>query len=297
MLDTFAAGRRQCRGLGHPAFLRIEVFMNPRYVLPYAPMSAFVAVILAVAAPVYAKIGANGIIFAAASLKEPLDRAVALLVDRRRCIAPGGTIRVSYASSGILARQIAFGAPADLFIGADPRWLDYLARRGRVLESPGARRALFGNRLVVIAHGSGGLAERLAPGSATARLLGRSRLAIGDPGHVPAGRYARAALQSLGLWRPAQRNMVFAVNVRVVSAYVARREAALGIVYETDARAEPRVRIVARIPESAHPPIRYDAAVVKGGDARCARQWLEALRRPAYRKIFSDAGYGVPKRP
>ncbi|MCY4393728.1 MAG: molybdate ABC transporter substrate-binding protein [Rhodospirillaceae bacterium] len=257
--------------------------------------TALIAALLLLAAPAHAKIGGNGVIFAAASLKEPLDRAVERLVTQRRCIAPGGTIRVSYASSGILARQIEFGAPADLFISADPRWLDYLERRGRVLALPAARRALFSNRLVAIAHGSGGNVERLAPDSATARLLGRSRLAIGDPGHVPAGRYAMAALKSLGLWRQARRNIVLAANVRIASAYVARREAALAIVYESDAIAEPLVRIVARIPETAHPPIRYDAAIVRGGDAACARRWLEALHSPAFRKFFTDAGYGIPK--
>lgn len=257
-------------------------------------LSAPVMAVLLVAGPAQAKIGENGVVFAAASLKEPLDRAVAQLVAQRRCIAPGGTIRVSYASSGILARQIRFGAPADLFISADPRWLNYLEQIGRI--DPAARRTLFSNRLVAIAPGGArGQAERLASGTATARRLGGERLAIGDPGHVPAGRYARAALQSLGLWRRAQRNIVLAANVRVVSAYVARREAALGIVYETDAIAEPLVRVVARIPESAHPPIRYEAAVVKGGDADCARRWLDALRSPAYRKIFADAGYGTPK--
>ena len=255
-----------------------------------------VAVCLAVA-PAQAKIGDNGVVFAAASLKGPLDRAVALLVKQRRCVAPGGTIRVSYASSGLLARQIRFGAPADLFISADPRWLDYLERSGRIDPAPAWRRTLFGNRLVAIAPGSAGRkVERLAPGTATARRLGRDRLAIGDPGHVPAGRYARAALRSLGLWRQAQRNIVLAANVRVVSAYVARREAAFGIVYKTDAIAEPLVRVVANIPESAHPPIRYDGAVVKGGNADCARRWLDALHGPAYRKIFADAGYGAPQR-
>ena len=248
---------------------------------------------LLLATPAQAKIGANGVIFAAASLKEPLDRAIAMLVAQRRCVAPGGAIRVSYASSGILARQIRFGAPADLYIGADPRWLDYLERNGRI--DPATRRTLFGNRLVAIAHGAGGPAERLGRGTATARRLGRDRLAIGDPGHVPAGRYAKAALQALGLWRQAQRNIVLAANVRIASAYVVRREAALGIVYETDAIAEPRVRIAARIPASAHPPIRYEAAIVEGGDAMCARRWLDALRSRAYRKIFADAGYGIPK--
>ncbi len=270
------------------------------------PLSAILAAVLAGAAPAagapaLAGMGGNGIVFAAASLKGPLDRAVDLLGERDRCVGPGRRIRISYASSGILARQIRFGAPADLFIGADPRWIDYLERHGRIDRQPGGRRTLFANRLVVIAPaappGPASSAAALAPGSAAARLLGRARLAIGDPGHVPAGRYARAALRALGLWRQAQGRLILAANVRFAAAYVARREAALGIVYETDARAEPAVRIVARIPPGAHPPIRYDAAIVRGGNAVCARRWLAALDSPAGRKPFAAAGYGpVPRR-
>ena len=260
------------------------------------PLFALFAVALTLAEPVQARIAGNGLIFAAASLKGPMDRAVALLVKQRRCTPPGATIRVSYASSGILARQIRFGAPADLFISADPRWVDYLEQRGKIGELRAARRVLFTNRMVVIAHdGRSGIAP-LAQGSAAARRLGQERLAIGDPGHVPAGRYAKAALQSLGLWPQVQGNLIFAANVRFAAAYVARREAALAIVYETDAVAEPRVRVIARIPESAHPPIRYHGVVVKGGAAGCAQRWLDALDSPAYRKLFSDAGYGIPER-
>ncbi len=255
---------------------------------------ALFAISLGYVAPAHAMTAGNGLIFAAASLKGPLDRAVALLEEREPCIRPGGKIRVSYASSGILARQIGFGAPADLFIGADPRWVDYLARRGRIVDRPAARRVLFTNRLVLIGHDSGNGGASLEPGSAAASRLGRERLAIGDPGHVPAGRYTKAALQSLGLWRQAQRNMILAANVRFATAYVARREVALGIVYETDAVAEPRVRTIARIPESAHPPIRYQAAIVKGGAAGCAQHWLDALEEPTYRKLFIDAGYRLP---
>lgn len=257
------------------------------------PLALF-AMCLGYGGPAQAMTAGNGLIFAAASLKGPLDRAVALMGDRERCLRPGGKIRVSYASSGILARQIGFGAPADLFISADPRWVDYLARRGRIADRPAARRVLFANRLVLIGHRSQDGVAALEPGSPAALRLGRERLAIGDPGHVPAGRYTKAALRSLGLWQQAQRNAILAANVRFVAAYVARREVALGIVYETDAVAEPRVRVVARIPESAHPPIRYHAAIVAGGAAGCARHWLDALETPAYRKLFTDAGYRLP---
>ena len=255
---------------------------------------AIFAISLGNIVPVQAMTAGNGLIFAAASLKGPLDRAVALIGEQERCLRPGAKIRVSYASSGILARQIGFGAPADLFISADTRWVDYLARRGRIVDLPAARRVLFANRLVLIGHRSQDGVAALEPGSAAALRLRRERLAIGDPAHVPAGRYTKAALRSLGLWQQAQRNMILAANVRFATAYVARREVPLGIVYETDAVAEPRVGVIARIPESAHPPIRYHAAIVAGGAAGCARHWLDALEKPTYRKLFTDAGYRLP---
>jgi len=250
--------------------------------------------LLCAAAPAHALIGKNGVVFAAASLKGPLDKAIALLVRERRCLNPGATIRVSYASSGILARQIQQGAPADLFISADQRWIDYLVNRGRLLKADGESHILLTNRLVLVGRGSGGEAPVLRTGSETAQRLSAGRFAMGDPSHVPAGQYARAALQAMGLWSTVRRNAILAANVRIALAYVARGEAPLGIVYETDAVAEPRVRAIARFPANSHPPIRYIAAAVKGAGARCATEWLKHLMAPAARKIFQAAGYGIP---
>lgn len=241
-----------------------------------------------------ALVNGNGVIFAAASLKGPMDRAIALMVKDRRCVAAGKTIRVSYASSGILARQIRFGAPADLFITADPVWLEDLRKRRMIEELPAGRRILFTNRLVLIGVQKPATVPTLSAESALAGRLGRMRLAIGDPGHVPAGRYAKAALEAMGLWATARRKMVLAANARVALAYVARREAPLGIVYRTDALAEPKVHIMADIPARTHPPVRYVAALVAGGDRRCARRWADAFHSGPIRKIFAAAGYGLP---
>ena len=236
----------------------------------------------------------NGVIFAAASLKGPMDKAVALLIRQRKCVAPGKTIRVSYASSGILARQIRFGAPADLFVTADPKWLDDIRQRRLIEQLPADRRILFTNRLVLIGARKPVSVVALSAKSDLARQFGRVRLAIGDPGHVPAGRYAKTALETMGLWAKARRKIVLAANVRVALAYVARREAPLGIVYRTDAMAGANVHVLAVIPASTHPPVRYVAAVLSAGSRKCAGIWLDALRSAPIRKIFTDAGYGLP---
>lgn len=265
-----------------------------------AVLSICLALPAAITVPALALVNGNGLIFAAASLKGPLDQAVQRLIRQDRCVADGRTIRVSYASSGILARQIRFGAPADLFITADARWLDDLQKRGKLAAA--ARRVLYTNRLVMIAPGDKGAAPTSIPelksGTAAASGLGRQRLAIGDPAHVPAGRFAKEALKSLGLWDQARRRIVFAANVRVALAYVARGAAPLGLVYATDAKAEKQVRIVAQVPAAAHAPIRYIGAAIRTGNgdggSDCGKQWLRALQQPAYRKLFVDAGYGVP---
>lgn len=259
-------------------------------------MKSFVILLVVglASAPAHALVNGNGVIFAAASLKGPMDRAIALMIREQRCVAAGKTIRVSYASSGILARQIRFGAPADLFVTADPVWLDDLRKRKMIEDLPAGRRILFTNRLVLIGARKPVSVTNLSAKSTLADRFGRARLAIGDPGHVPAGRYAKAALEAMGLWAKARRKLVLAANVRVALAYVARREAPLGIVYRTDALADPTVHIVADIPARTHPPIRYTAAVVTGGNGRCARRWADAFHSASIQKIFAAAGYGLP---
>jgi molybdate transport system substrate-binding protein len=224
-------------------------------------------------------------VFAAASLAETLNR---LAADYQK--QSGNTVAVSLAASSVLAKQIEASAGADVFISADAEWMDYLDRKG--LLAPGTRRDLLGNRLVLIGPATGPVI-RLVPGLDLKKTLKGGRLAIADPATVPAGKYGKEALTKLKAWDGIP--IAPAENVRVALAYVARGEAPLGIVYETDARAEPRVKVVAVFPENLHTPIRYPAALIR--DARAdARGFLAFLSSPGARTVFAQAGFTVPGR-
>ena len=224
-------------------------------------------------------------VFAAASLKNALDRIAADFQT-----ATGKRLAVSYGASSALARQIEQGAPADVFLSADLDWMDYLENR-RLLRA-GTRRSLLGNRIVLVAPAASGRDLELKPG-ALAAALGDGRLATAVVASVPAGRYGKAALEHLGLWGEVAGRLAEAENVRAALLFVARGEAPLGIVYETDARAEPDVRIVARFPETSHPPIVYPAALVGTSKSPEAVPFLEALRSPASAAIFAREGFSV----
>jgi molybdate transport system substrate-binding protein len=220
------------------------------------------------------------LVFAAASLRNALDEANAH--------APAKAL-VSYAASSALARQIESGAPAQLFISADAEWMDYLERRA--LIQAGTRRNLLGNRLVLVAPVRNPMQATIKAGFPLPLLLGPSgRLAVGDPGHVPAGRYAKAALETLGVWKAVAGRLAPAENVRAALALVARGEAPLGVVYATDAAAEPGVRIVDVFPEGSHPPIVYPAALTAIAQAHAAG-YLAFLRSNAARAIFEKHGF------
>jgi molybdate transport system substrate-binding protein len=232
--------------------------------------------------------GANAqdtlLVFAAASLKESLDAVNAAWAQQG-----GAKTATSYAASSALARQIEGGAPAQVFISADLEWMDYLEKHA--LLQPGTRRNLVGNRLALIAPAQSKAQAILAPGVQLATLLGPSgRLAVGDPQHVPVGKYARAALDKLGAWDPVSRRLAATENVRAALALVSRNEAPLGIVYETDARAEPKVRIVAMFGEGLHPPVIYPAAATRGAKAG-ARTYLEFLASPQAKALFRQYGF------
>jgi molybdate transport system substrate-binding protein len=193
------------------------------------------------------------LVFAASSLTDVLGELSAEF-ERKS----GVTVKLSFAASSALARQIEGGAAADVFVSADQEWMNYLdARR---LMTPGSRRDLVGNGLVLIAPADSRIRLDIAPHFALAASLGEGRLATGDPDTVPAGRYAKSALLALGVWDGVKAKIARAENVRTALMYVARGEAPLGIVYTTDARAEPKVRIVGTFPRSTHPPITYPAA-------------------------------------
>ncbi|MFZ4534130.1 MAG: molybdate ABC transporter substrate-binding protein, partial [Alsobacter sp.] len=182
-------------------------------------------------------------VFAAASLKTALDEVAPVFTA-----TTGIPVRFSYAASSALARQIENGAPADVFASADLEWMDYLQQRR--LVKPESRLNLLGNRLVVIAPADTALRDLPLTAAAISGALGPTgRLATGEVASVPAGRYAKAALQSLGLWTLAEPRLAQSENVRAALSFVARGEAPLGIVYTTDASSEPKVKVVARFPD------------------------------------------------
>ena len=224
------------------------------------------------------------LVFAAASLRESLDAVNAEWVRQ------GGARAVpSYAASSALAKQVENGAPAQVFISADLEWMDYLEKKGLIQSA--TRRNLLGNTLVLIAPVSSKAQAAIAPGFPLAKLLGPSgRLALGDPQHVPAGKYARAALEKLGVWASVANRIAAAESVRAALAFVARQEAPLGIVYETDARAEPRVRIVAVFGEGLHRPVLYPGAIVNGAQPESAA-YLAFLSSPQAKALFQRYGF------
>jgi molybdate transport system substrate-binding protein len=232
------------------------------------------------------------LVFAAASLQESLTAAA-------DAWARQGHPRpvLSFAASSALARQIEAGAPADLFLSADEAWMDALAAKG--LLRGATRVSLLGNRLVLIAPRSSPMrssATRLviAPGFPLGQALGRDgRLAVADPAAVPAGKYAKAALTSLGVWPSVAARLAPAENVRAALAFVERGEAPLGIVYETDARASGKVRVVGRFPPGSHPPIAYPLATLRASRHPDAEAFRRFLASPAGRAIFRRYGFLV----
>jgi molybdate transport system substrate-binding protein len=229
-------------------------------------------------------------LFAAASLKNALD-------DINAAFAKATNINVtaSYAASSALARQIESGAPADVFASADLDWMDYLAQRNVIKAD--TRSNLLGNRLVLISPNHSRLGNvTIGPGFDLAGLAGQGRIATGDVRAVPVGKYAKAALEKLGSWAAAENKFAMAENVRAALLLVARGEAALGIVYETDAKVEPNVKIVGRFPADSHPPITYPVALTANAKPEAAR-YLTYLRSQAAKEIFEKYGFTFLIRP
>jgi molybdate transport system substrate-binding protein len=190
-----------------------------------------------------------------------------------------------------LAKQIENGAPADIFISADRDWMDYLEKRRLIRAS--TRENLLGNRLVLIAPADTSTTVEIAPRMDLAGLLSGGRLAMADPDSVPAGKYGKAALEKIGVWNSVKTAVAPAENVRAALGFVSRREAPLGIVYATDAAADPRVKVVAVFPEDTHPPIVYPAALTADSKNAGAARLLEFLGSPAARPIFEKLGFTV----
>ncbi len=224
-------------------------------------------------------------VFAAASLKTALD-AVADGFEA----GAGAEVTLSYAGSSALARQIVRGAPADIFLSASPDWMDRVAAEG--LLEPGSRRDLLGNRLVLIAPAPGPRPVSLDTETDLTALLGGGRLAMALVEAVPAGIYGRQALTHFRLWDAVAGQVAQTDNVRAALALVARGEASLGIVYATDARAEPRVAVLAAFPEESHGPILYPVArLARSGPEAAA--FLAHLTSPEAAAIFTAHGFIV----
>jgi molybdate transport system substrate-binding protein len=197
-------------------------------------------------------------------------------------------VRFSFAASSALARQIENGAPADIFFSADLEWMDYLQSRNLIQRD--TRRDVLGNRLVLIAPSDSPVKLKIEPHFALAAALGKGRLATGDPDSVPVGRYAREALTTLGVWSGVEDHLVRADSVRSALAFVDRGEAQLGIVYETDALIDKRVRVVDVFPASSHLPIKYPAALTTGAKGDAAK-FLAYIRGPAGELAFKSYGF------
>ncbi len=223
-------------------------------------------------------------IFAAASTGSAIEA-----VAREYQTEGGPAVRVVIAASSTLARQIDHGAPADLYLSANEAWTDWLAARGAI--APDSRIDLLGNSLVLIAPAAQPFEISVAPGFALDQALGGGRLAMADPSHVPAGIYAKAALEALGVWAKIAPSIAYSGDVRAALALVERGEAEAGIVYASDAAANTHVRIVAEFPPGLHPAIVYPLAVLRGREREEVLAFHRYLQGPQARAIFRAQGF------
>jgi len=228
------------------------------------------------------------LVFAAASLKPALDEIIA--TPDAKAI---GEIKASYAASSQLAKQIEAGAPAALFISADQDWMNEVASKQKIVAA--TRVELLGNALVLVAPKDSKISLKIAPKFDLVGALGEDgHLALGEPNSVPAGKYAKASLTSLGVWDAVQPRVVSADNVRAALNFVARGEAPLGAVYRSDAVSEPAVRVVDTFPAASHAPIVYPAAVLSDHDTPAAHKLLDLLHAPSTQAIFRRYGFDAP---
>jgi molybdate transport system substrate-binding protein len=253
---------------------------------------AAVAAVLAIAAAPHSAVAQDKSItvFAAASMKNALDDVDAAFTKKS-----GVKVVASYDASSALMKQIEAGAPADVFVSADLKWMDYGAQKKLIKDD--TRVNLLGNQLVLIA-GKDSKIDKVAikPGFDLAGLAGDGRIATGDVKAVPVGLYAQAALQKLGVWSAVEPKMAMTANVRAALTLVARGEAPLGIVYSTDAKVEPGVKVVAVFPEDSHDPIIYPVAATATAKPDVT-PYLAFLRSAAAKAIFENYGFSVRVKP
>lgn len=207
----------------------------------------------------------------------------------------GGTEKAvpSFASSSTLAKQIGNGAPADVYISANEKWMDYLEEKGCIDSS--TRFDLLGNRIVLIAPLDSDIDKvEIVSGFDLAGLLGKDgRLAMGDPDHVPAGLYGKAALKSLGVWQSVEKSVAGASSVRAALALVERGEVPVGLVYATDAAISEKVKVIGVFPQESHPPISYPVAIISGRKTPKTDRFVSLLKSDDAKKVFESAGFTV----
>jgi molybdate transport system substrate-binding protein len=224
------------------------------------------------------------VVFAAASLKNALDAVNAA------CEADvGEQATISYAASSALAKQIEQGAPADIFISADLDWMKYLS--DKKLTKQQTELKLLGNRIVLIAPNDSTAEADIAPNFDLAGLVGDGRLAMGNIKAVPAGKYGKAALERLGVWASVEAKVAQAENVRAALKLVSIGEAPLGIVYRTDANAEPGVKVIGTFPEDTHPPIVYPVAQMLSSRDDDTPAFLKCLQSAKAKELFEAQGF------
>jgi molybdate transport system substrate-binding protein len=239
-------------------------------------------------APPAGAAGSPVLVFAAASLRNALGDAIAGYEK-----SGGGKVIASYAASSALAQQLENGNDADLYISADLDWMNDVEKHGLIMAA--TRKNFLGNSLVLIAPRAAHVSTvKIAKGFDLKKLLGDGRLAMANPDAVPAGKYGKAALEYLGIWKSVEGRVASAQNVRAALLYVDRGETPYGIVYATDAAADKNVAVVGRFPKDSHPPIIYPVALMKSASHQAeARKFLAFIEAPAAEKYFEDQGFTV----
>jgi molybdate transport system substrate-binding protein len=248
--------------------------------------SLFAALAVAASLSAAPALAADPTVFAAASLKNALDEVAASYTA-----STGKKVTISYAGSNVLARQIEEGAPADIFFSADLDWMKYVADKN--LIKPDSQKTLLGNAIVMVVPKDSSARVDIAKGMDLAGLLGKDgKLAMANVDSVPAGKYGKASLVALGLWDSVSARVVQADNVRAALTFVTRGEAPAGIVYATDAAAEPNVKVLGAFPEDSHPPILYPVALTAKAIPEAAA-FFDYMKSPAAAPAFRKQGFTV----
>ncbi|MBP2298428.1 molybdate ABC transporter substrate-binding protein [Azospirillum picis] len=254
-----------------------------------AALAMIVAAGVSLAAPV--AMAQDVLVLAAASTKNAVEKLATQFKAKT-----GASITSSFAASSAMAKQIENGAPADIFISADLDWMDYLQKRNLIKTD--SRVNLLGNELVVVVPKGATVKPDLSKGGRLAEQLGDGRLATGDPSNVPVGKYARAALETLGQWTAIEPKLARADSVRAALVLVSRGEVPMGIVYRTDAAIDPGVEVAAAFPPDSYPAIVYPAALTATSQSGQAGAFLDYLKSPEGMAVWKEFGFvPAPKAP